>query len=121
MGEAARFWAKVDKRGADECWPWTAALGKPPRHYGRFRQPTGHEYAHRVAWRLTNGPIPEGAKVLHGCDNPPCCNPGHLRLGSQTENNLDAVARGRYGYRGIPGNQNAKKKPGEGTRPYARR
>ena len=117
MIEADRFWSKVDRTG--ECWLWLAARGRTG--YGRFRQPKGHEYAHRVAYRLTFGPIPEGMVVRHICDNPPCCNPEHLLLGTQSDNNKDSVARGRWGDRSIPGNQHARKKEGEPKRPYRRR
>jgi hypothetical protein len=51
--------------------------------------------AHRVAWIATNGPIPPGAIVCHACDNPPCCNPGHLWLGRDADNNADKEAKGR--------------------------
>ncbi|MFB9187253.1 HNH endonuclease signature motif containing protein [Dactylosporangium sucinum] len=52
--------------------------------------------AHRVAWEVANGqPIPDGLQVLHSCDNPPCCNPAHLSIGTQAENMQQMVARGR--------------------------
>jgi hypothetical protein len=51
--------------------------------------------AHRVAWTLANGPIPAGMHVLHTCDNPPCCNPGHLWLGTQADNMADMARKGR--------------------------
>lgn len=51
--------------------------------------------AHRVAWVIANGSIPDGLSVLHKCDTPACCNPEHLRLGSNQENVDDAVAKGR--------------------------
>jgi hypothetical protein len=53
--------------------------------------------AHRVAWTLVNGKIHDGLLVLHACDNPPCCRPSHLRLGTHRDNVLDAVAKGRWG------------------------
>ena len=52
-------------------------------------------YAHRVAWALVNGPIPKGLHILHSCDNPPCCEPAHLRADTQAANNADMRAKGR--------------------------
>lgn len=54
--------------------------------------------AHRASWTLHNGPIPAGMVIMHKCDNPPCCNPDHLKLGTRAENNKDAAAKGRYNY-----------------------
>lgn len=51
--------------------------------------------AHRYAYELANGPIPAGKLVLHSCDNPPCCNPEHLRLGTDADNHQDMRDRGR--------------------------
>jgi hypothetical protein len=51
--------------------------------------------AHRAAWLVTHGEIPEGQEVCHRCDNPPCCNPAHLFLGSHAENVQDSFSKGR--------------------------
>jgi hypothetical protein len=56
--------------------------------------------SHRAAWKLTHGPIPDGLQVLHRCDNPPCCNPAHLFLGTQQDNIADMHKKGRYRKKG---------------------
>lgn len=89
----ARFWPNIDKRGPDECWPWIGR--RDARGYGRIAENGPRTYAHRVAWTLTNGPIPEGMHILHKCDFPACCNTAHMVLGTQTDNNHDRHAKGR--------------------------
>jgi hypothetical protein len=91
----ARFWPKVRKAGDDECWEWIAKA-RHPFGYGRMTTGRGNQIrAHQVAYVLSNGAIPEGQNVLHSCDNPPCCNPRHLFLGTQKENTMDMKAKGR--------------------------
>jgi hypothetical protein len=89
-----RFWLNVDVRGQDECWIWTGAINE--RGYGRaYWSSTMRSHGcHRIAWMLKRGPIPHGMLVLHSCDNPPCCNPDHLRLGTAGDNAKDRVDRG---------------------------
>lgn len=90
---ADRFWKKVERSGADECWLWA---GCKIKGYGQFLRGGGQRvYAHRFAYELARGPIPEGMLVLHRCDNPPCCNERHLFLGSDLDNMRDKVAKGR--------------------------
>lgn len=91
-----RFWSRVDKSGGpDACWPWTR--GCFSFGYGQIRIQSKARVAHRLAWELTHGPIPNSLFVLHHCDNPPCCNPGpkHLFLGTQKDNIRDAASKGR--------------------------
>lgn len=72
-------------------------MGSRDRHgYGMMRYNAKNQGAHRVAWTLTYGEIPDGLLVLHSCDNPPCCNPKHLRLGTMKDNMEDKIARGRH-------------------------
>lgn len=89
-----RFWSRVDQSGGpDVCWPWTAMRDKDG--YGRVKVQGGTMRAHRLARSLTDGRVPHGLLVLHACDNPPCCNPAHLRAGTDLDNKADMVARGR--------------------------
>jgi hypothetical protein len=90
-----QFWQKMSAGGPDDCWEWQGC-----RHhqtgYGTIRWGRRTAMAHRVAFEIHSGkPIPGGLKVLHRCDNRPCCNPNHLFLGTQHENVLDMVAKGR--------------------------
>lgn len=89
----ARYWPRVDKRGPDECWPWMANICSTG--YGGFSLGGKKVLTHRLAWMLANGPIPPGAWILHRCDNPPCCNPAHLFLGTTADNTRDRDSKGR--------------------------
>lgn len=79
------------------CWEWQGYRRKPWGYgeIGRGRTGEGNIKTHRAAWEVTHGPIPDGLSVLHSCDNPPCCNPSHLHLGTPADNVRDAVERGR--------------------------
>lgn len=91
---APRFWGYVHRCGPDDCWPWLGRLFDGQR-YGQFALDGRPARAHRVAWMLTRGPIPDGLYVCHSCDNPACCNPSHLWLGTHDDNMADRQAKGR--------------------------
>ena len=91
-----RFHAKYKRGDSDECWNWIGS--KVPGGYGQIK--AGGRYgkmlsAHRSAWEIAFGPIPEGLQVLHDCDNPGCVNPNHLTLGTTADNMKDMHQKGR--------------------------
>ena len=94
---ADRFWEKVEK--GPDCWLWTAATAGRGYGYICTTQSQGNErrmgYAHRIAYELCVGPIPEGRMVLHSCDVPHCVNPAHLKTGTHQDNMDDMVKRDR--------------------------
>lgn len=98
--DVARFWANV-REGANGCLEWTASRigGCDRKLYGQFTYASDdrqvHVYAHRFAWSLYHGPIPEGGYICHRCDNGICVAEAHLFLGTQFDNMRDASAKGR--------------------------
>ncbi len=90
-----RFYAKVTQGGPDDCWNWAA--GRNSKGYGKFQLNKKTYYAHRVAYFLATGKRPGDRCIIHSCDNPGCCNPAHLRLGTHADNVRDRVERGRGG------------------------
>jgi hypothetical protein len=83
----------VIKQKEDDCWEWQA--GDNGQGYGRFRVDGKKTGAHRFVWELYYGPPPSDLMVCHKCDNPGCVNPDHLFLGTNQDNMLDMVAKGR--------------------------
>lgn len=93
-----RFLAKVDERAPDDCWPFTGLAGANSRTgHRQFYKHGRMVLAHRVAWEIHYGaPPPPGMVIRHSCDNPPCCNPSHLAIGTVADNNRDRDVRGRH-------------------------
>lgn len=91
-----RFWSMVDVLpNKDECWQWLGSCLSKRGGYGQVGFNYKKYRAHRIAYVLVKGPIPSAQVVRHTCDNPKCCNPGHLELGTQQENLADMDLRGR--------------------------
>jgi len=91
-----RFFAKLQVYGPAMCWPWQGARTRGG--YGHMKLPGSRKTirASRLAYIMFNGPLPKKKKVLHSCDNPPCCNPNHLTKSTQARNVKDAIERGRH-------------------------
>lgn len=102
LAQAERFWTKVQicshgEACQDCCWMWDGGLD--PYGYGfystRLHDAKTNFRVTRLIWVLVYGEIPEGLLMLHRCDNPPCCNPAHLWVGTQTDNQQDSIRKGR--------------------------
>lgn len=94
------FWGRVEQGGIEACWPWRGHTNQGG--YGVFESGNSRygnrrvHLAHRRAFELAFGPIPEHLpNICHRCDNPPCCNPHHLFAATQLENIADMKEKGR--------------------------
>lgn len=87
-----RFWNKITKRGPNECWEWNAGLSKNGRplfwYEGRM------VIAYRFVFALMGTPIPDRLLACHHCDNPRCCNPAHIFIGTKRDNLMDYLDKG---------------------------
>jgi HNH endonuclease len=105
--QVLRFWSKAAiTADTTHCWLWMAATTKG---YGTFALASKQVQAHRIAYQITNGPIPDRMLVLHTCDTPACVNPNHLVIGTQSDNIKDMWERGRA--RGGQGNTQGHPQP----------
>lgn len=93
--EIQHFWSKIAiTANPDKCWNYSEWCDRDG--YGKFNFKDKCFYGHRVAYELTKGEIPVGLLVCHTCDNPSCCNPNHLFLGTHTINAHDRDSKGRH-------------------------
>ena len=98
-----KFWKRLDKK-SNGCWEWTKAHNKDG--YGQTCYKGKMVWTHRMAWIYSKGEIPEGMHVLHKCDNPACCNPDHLFLGTHKDNMNDRDKKNRCNNKGLKGELN---------------
>jgi hypothetical protein len=91
----ARFWSRVERRGANECWPFQTHINGSG--YGTISLDGRHLGAHVASFILHYGELPPGHYCCHTCDNRRCCNPDHLFAGTQSANILDCTKKGRNG------------------------
>lgn len=87
------FWSNVDIKDESDCWNWKGCCHNVTGYGAIRRKPIRNGYSHRLAWELSFGKIPEDKVLRHTCDNPKCCNPNHLLLGTQAENVQDREDR----------------------------
>lgn len=92
ISNAQRFWDRVDTSG--DCWLWLGSICKGG--YGRFPLKDKTQRAHRVAWEMTYGSIPNGLFACHKCDRRACVRPSHLFLGTAADNIKDMIEKGRH-------------------------
>lgn len=97
LQQTVRFKTKVDQRGTDECWAWTASTDEDGYGVVRFtvRGKDTPFRAHRISYFIATGIDPAENLVCHKCDNPPCCNPAHLFLGTHGDNARDRTGKRR--------------------------
>lgn len=96
------------------CWLWIGSMTGTGhacgKGYGAISKDGRYVRAHRISWEMANGPIPDGMHVLHKCDTTTCVNPDHLFIGTNLDNVLDKVAKGRARSGRLCGSRNGASK-----------
>ena len=108
VDDKERFLSYIKINKISDCWEWQARKHK--RGYGYYRFNKKWMAASRVAWLIYYGDITDNMYVLHKCDNPACCNPEHLFLGTQKDNMADMVKKGRSIMCSLPGSKSGMAK-----------
>jgi hypothetical protein len=103
-----RFIAKFEAASPEACWPWRGALGMDG--YGKVGIRGKHFRAHRVAYELFVSRIPDSLFICHTCDNRQCVNPSHLWVGTNHDNSIDRMVKGR-GRAGVGERHGSRTKP----------
>lgn len=95
-----RLFARLDIKGDNACWEWQG--WRHPSGYGQIGRGARQEglvYTHVAAWEIEHAErVPSGMCIRHTCDNPPCCNPKHLVIGTQADNAHDMLSRRRHSF-----------------------
>lgn len=89
----SKFVSQIQRGSVTQCWEWTGT--KDAQGYGHCAALGGETLAHRAAFKLRTGITPGKLFVCHKCDNPPCCNPDHLFIGTAGDNIRDSIRKGR--------------------------
>lgn len=87
------FWSRVNRLDDNACWEWIGYMNT--NGYGEFTVNRVKLSPHRLSYEIAYGDIPKGMFVCHHCDNPKCCNPEHLFIGTSKDNMIDAARKGR--------------------------
>lgn len=93
INSEADFWRLIDKDGINGCWNWLGRVNN--KGYGQYGLNGKSHFSHRLSYNLINGEVPKNMYLCHKCDNPKCCNPEHLFVGTPQDNMIDKIIKRR--------------------------